>query len=168
LEHASFTFEIVADFGIYRDLQRHRTLTQDRQLLTCDFGYSIPEELVDTEMEKTYRSAMDQAAEVYDRIAKELPEEAQYVVPMAYNIRWYFHINLRALQWLCELRSSPQGHSSYRMVAQSLAHQTFEAIPEFSRFFKFVDCEGYDLGRLDQEIRNKFKEKVRLAQAEEV
>lgn len=159
LEHANFTFEIVADFGIYRDLQRHRILTQDRQLLSCDLGYFIPEEIVNTEMERPYREAMDRAKVVYEQIARELPEEAQYVVPMAYNIRWYFHINLRSLQWLCELRSASQGHPSYRAVAQSMATQVFEAIPEFKRFFKFVNFEGYELGRLEQELRNEAKKK---------
>jgi len=153
LEHAEFTFEIVADFGIYRDLQRHRTLTQDRQLLSCNSGYFIPQEIVDTDMEKDYREAMDRSRGVYDEIAKELPEEAQYVVPMAYNIHWYFHINLRALQWLCELRSSPAGHPSYRYVAQEMAKQVSHVFPEFERFFKFVDYEGYELGRLGQEQR---------------
>lgn len=153
LEHVEFTFEIIADFGIYRDLQRHRTLTQGRQLLTCNNGYYIPQEIIDTEMEKEYRDAMDRSRIVYDQIAKELPEEAQYVVPMAYNIRWYFHINLRALQWLCELRSAPAGHPSYRFVAQEMAKQVFHLFPEFECFFKFVDFEGYQLGRLEQEQR---------------
>lgn len=153
LEHAEFTFEIVADYGIYRDLQRHRTLTQERQLLTCDLGYYIPQEILGTEMEKDYREAMDRAKQTYDEISSELPEEAQYVVPMAYNIHWYFHINLRALQWLCELRSSPAGHPMYRYVAQEMAKQVSHTFPEFERFFKFVDYDGYELGRLGQEIR---------------
>ena len=153
LEHASFTFEIVADFGIYRDLQRHRMLTQERQFLTCDYGYYIPEEILDTELEKEYREAMDLAKQIYDSIAGELPEEAQYVVPMAYNIHWYFHVNLRALQWICELRSSPAGHLVYRYIAQEMAKQVIEVFPEFERMFKFVDYEGYELGRLGQEIR---------------
>lgn len=157
LEHASFTFEIVADFGIYRDLQRHRILTQERQRLTCDWGYYTPQEIIDSPMEKPYRNAMEQAKEVYECIRSDLPEEAQYVVPMAYNIQWYFHVNLRSLQWLTELRSSPQGHPAYRYVAQALADETFKAIPEFERFFTFVDFEGYDLGRLDQEIRTEQK-----------
>ena len=157
LEHATFTFELVTDYGIYRDLQRHRMATQDRQLLTCNLGYFVPEEIKGTDMEKLYREAMDRAKDTYDRIAKELPEEAQYGVPMAYNIHWYFHVNLRSLQWLCELRSSPQGHPAYRLIAQKMAHQAFEAVPEFKRFFKFVDFEGYDLGRLDQEIRKENK-----------
>jgi len=161
LEHATFTFEIVADFGIYRDLQRHRMLTQERQQLSCDFGYFIPQEIKDSEMEKQYIGAMEEAKEAYRKIAAELPEEAQYVVPMAYNIHWYFHVNLRALQWLCELRSSPAGHPAYRYVAQEMAKQVSRVFPAFERFFKFVDFEGYELGRLGQEIRLAEKKSAR-------
>jgi thymidylate synthase ThyX len=153
LEMASFTFEIVADFGIYRDLQRHRMLTQERQLLTCNYGYFVPPEIVGTEMEKEYIQAMEEAKKAYDLIAKELPEEAQYVVPMAYHLRWYFHVNLRSLQWLAELRSSPAGHPSYRLVAQEMVRQVCNVCPAFERFFRFVDFEGYDLGRMGQEMR---------------
>lgn len=153
LEHAEFTFEIVTDFGAYRDLHRHRILTQERQFLCCDYGFYTPPEIQDTPYEEDYRRALVQAKEIYDVIAAELPEEAQYVVPMAYHIRWYFHVNLRALQWLCELRSSPAGHPSYRYIAQTMARQVCELFPAFERFFKFVDYEGYELGRLEQEQR---------------
>lgn len=158
LEHATFTFEIVSDFGVYRDLHRHRMLTQERQLLNCDLGYFIPPEILDTPLEHDYRQAMHKAKEAYDTISQELPEEVQYVIPMAYNVRWYFHVNLRALQWLCELRSSPAGHPNYRHVAQALAKEVIKAFPQFERFFKFVDYEGYDLGRLDQEQRKAEKQ----------
>jgi thymidylate synthase ThyX len=163
LENAYFTFEIVADFGIFRDLQRHRMLTQDRQLLTCDFGYFIPPEILETEMEKQYRDAMEEAKKVYEQVAEELPEEAQYVVPMAYHVHWYYHVNLRALQWLCELRSSPAGHPNYRFIAQEMAKQVIKVFPAFERFFKFVDFEGYELGRLGQEIRIVEKRLARSA-----
>lgn len=153
LEMANFTFEIVADFGIYRDLQRHRTLSQERQILNCSYGYYTPEEIIGTEMEAEYHKVMESASTAYNAIAQELPEEAQYVIPMAYNIRWYFHINLRALQWLCELRSSPQGHPAYRYVAQEMAKQVSDKFPLLERYFKFVDYEGYDFGRLGQETR---------------
>ena len=160
LEHASFTFELVADFGIYRDLQRHRMLTQERQLLTCNYGYYTPSEIVGTPVESEYVQALDTAKKAYDVIAAEFPEEAQYVVPMAYNIRWYFHCNLRALQWLCELRSQAAGHPGYRLIAQQMAAQTSKALPLFERFFKFVDFNGYDLGRLSAEIRQEQKIKL--------
>jgi len=160
LEHAMFTFEIVADFGVYRDLQRHRILTQERQNLTCDFGYFVPPEIRDTEMEKPFCEAMEAAKSAYDQIAPELPEEGQYIVPMGYNIHWYFHINLRALQWLCELRSQAAGHPAYRFIAQEMAKQVAQVFPAFERFFKFVDYDGYELGRLGQEIR--IVEKMKL------
>jgi thymidylate synthase ThyX len=161
LEQASFTFEIIADYGIYRDLHRHRTLTQERQLLTCDYGYDLPHEILGTELEADYLAAMKKAKEAFDQIREHFPEEAQYLVPMAYNIRFYFHINLRALQWLTELRSQAAGHVNYRFVAQEMAKLVIEAIPEFERFFKFVDYEGHELGRLSQEIKTAEKLKNR-------
>lgn len=153
LEHANFTFEIIADFGVYRDLHRHRMLTQERQLLCCDYGFHVPKEIIDTNIEAEYLAALYKAKEVFNQIATELPEEAQYIVPMAYHVRWYFHVNLRALQWLCELRSSAAGHPNYRLVAQMIVKQVCQAFPAFERYFKFVDFDGYELGRLGQEQR---------------
>lgn len=160
LEHCELTFEIITDFGTYRDLQRHRILTQERQFLSCDYGFYTPSEIQNTPFEEDYQNALYQAKEIFDLIARELPEEAQYVVPMAYNIRWYFHVNLRALQWLCELRSSPAGHPNYRFIAQTMARQVCETFPAFERFFKFVDYDGYELGRLEQEQRKIDKQQT--------
>ena len=160
LENAVFTFEIVTDFGAYRDLQRHRMITQERQLLTCSHGYCVPNELIESGLEKEYRAAMEAAKAAYDTIASELPEEAQYIVPMAYNVRWYITANLRALQWLTELRSISAGHIAYRRVAQQLARSVIEAFPPFERFFKFVDYGSYDVGRLEQEMRSEQKRQV--------
>ncbi|ANH78549.1 FAD-dependent thymidylate synthase [Candidatus Chlamydia sanziniae] len=155
LECVEFGFDIMADFGIYRDLQRHRTLTQERQLLSVNHGYTLPEDLLDTPMEKPYRDAMARAYEAYNQIAQEFPEEAQYVVPMAYNIRWFFHINVRALQWLCELRSQPQGHPNYRAVAINMTQEIIKFDPLYQMFFKFVNYSDVGLGRLHQEIRKE-------------
>lgn len=157
LEHAHFTFEILADFGVYRDLQRHRMLTQERQLLTCDYGYYTPHEIVGTDLEEEYARAMERGKEACQAIASEFPEEAQYVVPMAYRIPWYFHVNLRSLQWLCELRSQAAGHPTYRWIAQEMARQVSAALSPLGRFFQFVDFEGHDLGRLGAEVRKEKK-----------
>ncbi len=157
LEHAHFTFEFVADFNAYRDLHRHRILTQKRQLVSTDLGYILPEELEGTPEEALYREAMERAQGSFELLRKELPFEAQYIVPMGYRARWYFHVNLRALQWLVELRSSPAGHSSYRRIAQEMARQVGQKFPSLERFLKFVDYSGYGLGRMDQEIRRESK-----------
>ncbi len=164
LEHGFATFEVVADFGAFRDLQRHRMLTQERQLLTCSLGYYMPQELIESGLDGAYMQAMDQAREAYKTIAEELPEEAQYVVPMAYNIRWHIKINVRGLQWLTELRSQAAGHPVYRYVAQEMARSLIQREPLFERFFRYVDYQGHDIGRLQQEIRS---EKKRQALAQE-
>jgi thymidylate synthase ThyX len=161
LEQAFFTFEILADFGAYRDLQRHRMLSQERQLLSCNHGYYTPPEIVGTDLQQKYDEAMEMAREAYDQIAAQFPEEAQYVVPMGYNIHWYFHVNLRALQWICELRSQAAGHPAYRLIAQQMAAQVSHALPSFERFFKFVDFNRYELGRLGAEIRSEQKLQLR-------
>ena len=136
-------------------------LTQERQLLTCNYGYYTPPEILGTEMEGDYIGAMEKAKKSFDIISEELPEEAQYIVPMAYNIHWYFHVNLRSLQWLCELRSQAAGHPNYRLIAQEMARQVSIALPPFERFFKFVDFDGYEHGRLGAEIRHEEKMKAR-------
>ena len=100
---------------------------------------------------------MERAKKAYDTIAKELPEEAQYVVPMAYNVHWYFHVNLRALAMALRASLHAAGHSTYRLIAQEMARQVSNALPPFERFFKFVDFDGYQLGRLGAEIRQEEK-----------
>ena len=76
---------------------------------------------------------------------------------MAHNIKWYYHVNLRSLQWLCELRSAPQGHENYRKIAQKLVRKVCEKFPHFERFFRFVNFEDYGIGRMDQEVKKEKK-----------
>ena len=43
-EAARYRFEIVSDYGAFRDLQRHRMLTIQWQALSPDLGAEVPEE----------------------------------------------------------------------------------------------------------------------------
>ena len=156
-EQAEFVFDLTGDFGMFRDLHRHRILTQERQPLSTRLGYAVPEDIKGAGVEEVYHKAMKQAQEAYEILVKDFPFEAQYVVPMNYRIRWYFKINLRSLLWLCELRSAPQGHENYRRMAQKMAGAVMEAFPHFAPLFKFVDFNTYTLGRLTQEIRKEKK-----------
>ena len=159
LEMVFYTFDIQGDYGMYRDLQRHRVLTQERQLLSTRFGYDLPPEIEAAGVANIYRDAMRRARDAYDTIAVDFPIEAQYVVPLCFNIRWYMHINLRALMWLIELRSTPQGHENYRRVAQALFRKVQEVHPLLAQYIKFVDLDLYPLGRLDGENRQEQKER---------
>jgi len=156
-ENAYYTFDLLGDFGIYRDLQRHRTLTQERQELTVKHGYDKPTLLYDAGCGQEYEEAMAQAVEVYEEIYKQFPQEAQYVVPLGYKIRWYNTINLRAIYWMAELRSSPQGHTNYRRVAQKMYQAVKDVHPTLAAYMKFVDMNDYSLGRLEAEKKTAAK-----------
>ncbi len=157
LEHIYYTFDLLTDFGIYRDLQRHRMLTQERQLLTTQHGYVMPEEIENAGFRNDFEYCMEEAAKAYDAISTEMPQEAQYIVPMAYRVRWYAKLNLREAFHLIELRSTPQGHPAYRKVAQEMFRKIQEASPVLAEYMKFVDMNDYPLGRIKSELRKEEK-----------
>ncbi len=165
-ELAFFSFDLVGDFGMYRDLHRHRMLTQQRQPLTTRLGYAVPEEVEEAGLTPRYGEALERAALAFETLAKDHPEEAQYVVPMQYHIRWNMTVNLRSLIWLVELRSAPQGHPAYRKMAQDLFRAVREIQPRLAPLFKFVDMQGSRgggkevLGRLDAERRKEQKRQL--------
>ncbi|TMC12116.1 MAG: thymidylate synthase [Chloroflexi bacterium] len=161
LERAQYEFEIVANFAAYRDLHRHRMLTQERQLLGTSLGYDLPPALADLGMDEAFRRAMDSATAAHQRMEADIgPALAQYVVPLAYRVRWYFRVNLRELYHLCELRTTPQGHPDYRFVAQEMFRLASEVHPRLTRYATFVDKgAGDELERRKSERR--WDEKLR-------
>src|SRR3989344_4519588 len=156
-EHIYYTFDILADYGLFRDLHRHRVLTQQRQLLSTDHGYELPEEIVQAGYGDVFEQAMKEAKDAYDIIAKDFPTEAQYVVPLAYKIRFYMKLNLREAFHLIELRSTPQGHAGYRKIVQLMYKEIEKVHPVFAKAMKFVDLNDYPLGRLKSEMRKEEK-----------
>ena len=155
LEHAEYTFEIVANFAAYRDLHRHRMLTQDRQHLGTALGYDLPPGLADLGMQDAFARAVEGAAEVHERLERELgPAIAQYIVPLAFHVRWYFRANLREVYHLCELRTTPQGHPDYRWIAQEMFRRVAEVHPRLAGYARFVDLgPGDELERRKSERR---------------
>ncbi len=152
-EHCSYTFEVCANYGAYRDLHRHRVLTQQRQLLTPYLGYRMPKEIAEAGCEREFQGAMDAARKAYERIALKHPKEAQYVVPLAYNIRWYMTFNIREAYHMLELRSSMQGHQDYREIAQEMYREIGKVHPHLAQGMKFMDMKEYGLERLEAERR---------------
>lgn len=149
VEEAVVAFDIVADWGVYKDLMRHRILTRHRQLFTNDLGYLLPREIEMTGFTKTYCDAMDEAAEVYAKIKQTMPYEAQYIVTHGSYNRFYLKMNVREVGHLTELRSTPQGHPTYRKVAQDMANELGKKLPLIQKYLMpFVDYNDYELERL--------------------
>jgi thymidylate synthase ThyX len=156
-ENVYYTFDILGNLGLYRDLQRHRILTQERQDFTTVHGYDTPPEIEEAGFKKEFDNCMRRAADLYEQIYRDLPSEAQYVVPFAYKIRWYMKMNLREALHMCELRTMPQGHPDYRFVCQEIWRKINEVHPALAEAGKFIDWRKYRLGRLQSEMRTEFK-----------
>ena len=152
-EETYYTFDVLADLGAYRDLHRHRVLTQERQHYSVRHGYVVPIELESANLAQPYRKALEYAAETTELIALYLPEAAQYVVPFAYRLRWRIKLNLREAYHLVELRSSRQGHTNYRTLAQEMHRHLSAVHPALVANMHFVDLNDYPLQRLAAEQR---------------
>jgi thymidylate synthase ThyX len=156
-EMVDYTFELFTNFGIFRDLHRHRILTIERQFLSTRHGYDLPQELVDSGLDKDFRDCMHLSKQVYEEIAKTMPEEAQYVVNFAYRYPYFIKMNLREACHMIELRTSPQGHPDYRIVCQKIYREIERVHPQLAQGIKFVDMGKYQLERFDAEKKTEKK-----------
>jgi thymidylate synthase ThyX len=158
-ESVYYTFDLLNNFGMFRDFHRHRALTLERQLLTTDHGYNIPDEIKILGIEKDYRDCMEKTKQTFDKIRTKHPEQGQYVVNFAYNYPYFMKFNLREACHLIELRTVPQGHIDYRRVAQQMFKEINRVHPNLSKIMKFVDLKEYDLERFESEKRSEEKRK---------
>ena len=158
-ENVYYTFDLCNNFGMFRDFHRHRALTLERQLLTTDHGYNIPNEIKILGIESDFKDAMNKTKNTFETIRKKYPEQSQYVVNFAYNYPYFMKFNLREACHLIELRTVPQGHVDYRRVAQQMFQQINKVHPILSQIMKFVDMKEYDLERFESEKRTEEKRK---------
>ncbi len=158
-ELVNYTFDLINNFGMFRDFHRHRALTLERQLLTTEHGFSMPKEITLLGMDKDYNDCMYKSKEVFEMIRKKYPLQAQYVVNFAYNYPYFMHLNLREACHLIELRTIPQGHSDYRKVAQLMYREIKKVHPNLSKILKYVDTKEYDLERFESEKRTEEKKR---------
>ncbi len=156
-EVAEYTFELLTNFGIFRDLHRHRVLTVERQFLTTKHGYDTPAEVVELGMKQDFDDCMYRTKTVYEAMSKDIPLQAQYVINFAYRYPCFIRMNLREACHLIELRSTPQGHPDYRVVAQEMYRSIERVHPNLARGIRFVDMKDYSLERLDAEKRKEAK-----------
>jgi thymidylate synthase ThyX len=142
LEHAYYTFDTLVDYGAFRDIQRHRICTQTNQKVTTRNGYDTPPELKEVGLEERFVGLMEKAKTAYEAIRKELPEEAQYVVPLAFRKRTLFTLNLRELHHLISLRSGREGHISYRKVAWLMHDEIAKVHPNLAKYIRVDRDDG--------------------------
>ncbi len=164
MERSDYRFDILCDYGIFRDLQRHRMLSIEWQKLSPSHGYITPESINDIEAHELWDEAMARTAALYHDIADDLGEDvAQYAIPFAYRIRFFFQMNVREAFHLLELRTGSGGHPGYRRVCQEMHRLIAEKAghQQLAAAMRYVDHEDYDLARLEGERRADAKRAAR-------
>jgi thymidylate synthase ThyX len=153
-ERTRYRFDILTDYGAFRDLQRHRLLTIEWQTLTPDHGYVEPAAIEEAGAVADWRAVMDRSAELHGAlVAGGLRQAAAYAVCMAYRIRFYMDMNAREAMHVIELRTAPQGHPSYRRVCQAM-HRAIADVAghhAIAEAMQFADHSEVELERLQAE-----------------
>jgi hypothetical protein len=165
-ERTGYRFDVLCDYGAFRDLQRHRLLTLEWQRLSPEHGFDTPEVIADAGMTDEWHRVMEDSASTCATLAERAgPDVAQYAVAMAYRIRFVMQMSAREAMHLIELRSSPQGHPTYRRVAQQM-HDLIDTIAghrAIAGAMTYLDTSDVDLERLEAERRAEAKRKAARA-----
>jgi thymidylate synthase ThyX len=158
-EALRYRFEIVSDYGGFRDLQRHRILTCQWQRLSPDLGAGVPEELRDAGVAGEYERGLEVSRTEYERLTTEgLTEAAPYALSLGYRIRYVLDLNAREAMHLIELRSGREGHPTYRAVAQAMHERIADVHPAVAAAMTHVDHSREPrLERILSEIRTQRK-----------
>ena len=149
-ENAYNRFEIVMNIGAWRDLHRHRMLSQQRQNFSCYHGYDVPPEIIESGLEREFRSALDHVGELFAKIVVHDPELAQYATALAHRLRFTQLENLTQSFWQIELRTIPEGHPDYRHIEQEKFRLIATAYPLIAEHMR-VNLGEYDFARRGQE-----------------
>jgi thymidylate synthase ThyX len=154
LERTSYRFDVLTDYGAFRDLQRHRLLTLEWQALSTRHGYSEPDALREAGVLDGWTTVMDSSADLYEALRSAgLDSAAPYAVAMAYRVRFYMEMNAREAMHVIELRTAPQGHPAYRRVCQQMHRLIAERAGHtaVAAMMKYVDHSEVELERLKSE-----------------
>ncbi len=156
LERLTYRFDVLADYGAFRDLQRHRLLTVEWQPLSPRHGYVLPEAVATGGVARAFARTMERSAALYEALDDRFPAQAAYAVCLAYRVRFSLQLNAREAMHLIELRSGPQGHPAYRQVAQEMHRLIAEQAGHraVAAMMSYVDhSPELSLERLDAERR---------------
>jgi thymidylate synthase ThyX len=161
-ERTQYRFDVLCDYGAFRDLQRHRPLTIEWQRLTSEHGHETPAQIDEAGQRDRWDRVME-AGRAMERslVDAGLEETAQYAVPMAFRIRFVMQMTAREAMHLTELRSQPQGHPTYRRVARAMHRQISDVHPSIGGAFGHMSYEDVDLERLEAERRTEAKRQAR-------
>lgn len=131
-----FVFDIVCDFGAYRDLHRHRRCQQIRQDFPGELGCEYPPHLDEAGVRARYERALRTAASARDAVRRVSEPASHYLLPFATRCRTLFKMDFAEVEYIARVRSGVKGHFSYRKVAWEMRERVLEASPELGRLIR--------------------------------
>jgi thymidylate synthase ThyX len=161
---APFEFEVLVDFGAYRDIGRHRKGFLQQQALTTGHGYLVPPLLEAAGLDAEYRATLDEAADLQVEVQRSFPLQAGYVTPFAFLQRARIVFDARQLAYFVELRSGPEGHFAYRKVALDMYREVQRVSPLFASLIRAHEGDAF-LGRMTAEQTADERRGRRMRQA---
>jgi thymidylate synthase ThyX len=166
LERVGYRFDVLSDYGAFRDLQRHRMLTIEWQNLTPDHGFTLPAAVVEAGLGDAFEVSMERSRQLHDDLLRRFPAQASYAVALAFKVRYSMQFNAREAMHMIELRTGPQGHPDYRRVCQEMHRLIAEqaghkAVAELMAFVDHNDYESGTLERLESERRAEARRTAR-------
>lgn len=163
-ERTGYRFDVLTDYGAFRDLQRHRLMTIDWQPLTTRHGHILPEAIVECGAQPEWDAALERSAALYEEMWDAgFRDAAQYAVSLAYRVRFIMDMNAREAMHVIELRTAPAGHPAYRRVCQQMHTLISERAGHhaIAASMKYADHSFVELERLQQERRLEQKRQER-------
>lgn len=163
-ERTGYRFDILTDYGAFRDLQRHRLMTIDWQALTTRHGHIRPEAIIEAGAGAEWDAAMARSRELYESlVAAGFRDAAQYAVSLAYRVRFIMDMNAREAMHVIELRTAPAGHPAYRRVCQQMHTLIAERAGHtaIAASMSYADHSAIELERLQEERRLEKKRQGR-------
>lgn len=160
LEKIHYSWDLLCDYGIFRDLQRHRMVDDlEWQQLTPRYGYEIPSLIEEADLVEQFEDCFELSLKLYSSLQEAgYPVEAQYATLLGHRMRWKVTYNAREAFHFHELRTSPQGHPGYRRLVQEMHQKVSEVHPLLGEAMKFVNQgEDPELSRLAAERYTQYK-----------
>ena len=154
-----YTFDLITDFGTYKDFERHRMTSQLRQRFSPMLGFIVPEDIKLAGFEAKALACHERVKALYQTFVRDFPLEASYVTLHGHKVRWILAFNEREAYHLLELRTTPQGHPQYRKVCQLLHKEIAKTRSWRAEAMKFVDHNDYFWSRGDAEAKQRVKER---------
>ena len=128
-EYVNLTYNIVLSSACFGQLKRHRMSTITAQSYDPNLGITIPESIKEIGMKDYFERIIDKTNQVYERIKKEAPLAAPYILTNAHRKRVLIRVNARELYHISRLREDTHAQWDIQNISRAMTEQAKKVMP---------------------------------------